>query len=251
MLRQPLKRREGAKPPNNVRAMRACIFDIKASHAPPVLDGAFLINQVVRYIPVPFDTIQADVAKLRLSAAARDVDQNQFLLKKIYRQTEFVIALGITAEQAYTYADTFESYHPEEIWARRMLLQIVMTASAPDESIIQQAFQHFTTPGTANFFKTLYDLYQSTQKKYQSEPRIGFLVSATVNAITAELVEMYFRDKLDTWEAYRSQGQDFEKIALAFWTDEAVIERDKALWLAVADRIENHVTRYQKGETQS
>lgn len=191
------------------------------------------------------DSITRDIDKLRQSAAARDVDQNQFLLKKILRQTEFVIGLGVAAEQAYTYVDTFERYHVGEIWARNMLLQIVMTASAPDEAVIQQAFQHFTTPGTANFFKSLYDLYQSTQDKYQSEPRLGFLVSATVNAITAELVEVYFGPRPDDWAAYREQAANANDIALAFWTDEAIIARDKALWAAVADRIESGIARYK------
>lgn len=185
-----------------------------------------------------------DLQSLRAAAHQRSANDTQFMLKKLFQQMEFVIALGVAAEQAHAYVDTFERYHPEEIWARRMLVQIVMTASAPDESIIQQAFQHFTTPGTANFFKALYDLYQGTQEKHASSARIGFLVSACVNAMTAELVELYFGTRPDAWEAYRAQGAHFQQIALDFWTDEAIVARDVSLWLQLADKIEAASKRY-------
>lgn len=183
-------------------------------------------------------TLDRDLGELRRAAQNRDAEQLQFLLKKLFQQMEFVIALGIATEQVYGYVETFERYHPQEVWPRRMLVQIVMTATAPDESIIQQAFQHFTTPGTANFFKALYDLYQATQKRHQREARLGFLVSAVVNANTAALVEGYFGPRPDDWEAYRAQGEQFQQIALAFWTDEAIAEQHRAQWLAVADAIE-------------
>ncbi|MEO0562063.1 MAG: hypothetical protein AAF125_08115 [Chloroflexota bacterium] len=191
-----------------------------------------------------------DTEKLRAAARARDADQKQFLLKKMFKQLEFVVALGISAECVHAYADKFERYHPNEVWARRMLRQIVMTASAPDESIIQQAFQHFTTPGTANFFKALYDLYQGTQKRHPSEARVGFLVSAVENSLTAVLVEMYFGEEPEKWAAYRAQGEDFADIALAFWTDDAVAARDIEAWETVAERLLIAHTRTQPNANQ-
>lgn len=182
-------------------------------------------------------TFYADVAKLRAAAQTRDPDQKQFLLKKLYGQLAFVVALGVSTETAHNYVATFERYHPQEVWPRRMLRQIVMTASAPDEAVIQQAFQHFTTPGTANFFKALYDLFQGTQTRHQSEARLGFLVSAAVNSITAELVELYFGGQPALWETYRAQGPDFAAVALAFWTDERVAARDAAAWDDLATRL--------------
>lgn len=190
-------------------------------------------------------TFHEDIAKLRAAAQARDPEQKQFLLKKLYKQIPFVVALGVSTEQAHNYVATFEQYHPDEIWPRQMLRQIVMTASAPDESVIQQAFQHFTTPGTANFFKALYDLFQGTQTKHSSEARLGFLVSAVVNSITAELVELYFGDQPDVWETYRAQGPDFTEIALAFWTDERVIAHDAAAWDNLATRLKETYERTQ------
>jgi hypothetical protein len=182
-------------------------------------------------------TFYADIDKLRAATQGRQPEQKQFLLKKLYKQLAFVVALGVSTETAHDYADTFERYHPEEIWPRRMLRQIVMTASAPDESVIQQAFQHFTTPGTANYFKALYDLYQGTQTKHLPDARLGFLVSAAENSITAQLVELYFGGQPGLWETYRAQGPDFTEIALAFWTDERVIARDAAAWDQLAARI--------------
>ena len=192
-----------------------------------------------------------DLNKLRAAASERDADSTQFYLKKLFHQMEFVIALGIAAEQAHGYVETFERYHPDEVWVRKMLVQIVMTASAPDEAIIQQSFQHFTTPGTANFFKSLYDLYQGTQKKHQSEARIGYLVSAVVNAMTAHLVELYFGDRLVDWEAYRAQGDNFAQLAMDFWTNEAVVERDRVLWHQLADDIAVKLERFSQGRSHS
>jgi hypothetical protein len=189
---------------------------------------------------------QADLAKLRDAARARDADQKQFLLKKLYKQLEFVVVLGVSAERTHAYVGTFERYHPDEIWARRMLRQIVMTASAPDESIIHQAFQHFTTPGTANFFKALYDLYQGTQKRHASDARLGFLVSAVVNSVMAELVETYFGPQPDLWDRYRAAGEDYAEIALAFWTDEHVAAHDVDAWISLVDRLEVAFERIQQ-----
>ncbi len=183
-------------------------------------------------------TIPDDITALRDAARARQADQAQFLLKKLFLQTEFVRALGIAAEQAYRHVPTFERLHPGEVWARRMILQIVNTATAPERSIIEQAFQHYETPGTANFIKAMYDLFQATQDTNPGEARIGFLVSAVVNAMTAELVALYFEPRPDDWAAYRAQDERFQGIALAFWTDDAVAERDTALWLAIADAVE-------------
>ena len=180
-------------------------------------------------------TPQQDLNALRQAAQAREADQSQFILKRLYLQLEFVRALGIAAEQTHGYLDTFERYHPSEVWPRRMITQIVMTATAPDRSVIEQAFQHFDTPGTANFIKALLDLFQATQKANAREARIGFLVSATVNAMTAELVELYFADKPEAWAAYRAQGNEARQIALDFWTDEKVATRDRQRWQQVAD----------------
>lgn len=179
-----------------------------------------------------------DLTAMRQAAHQREADQLQFLLKRLFHRLEFVRALGIAAEQAHRYVNTFERYHPEEIWPRRMIKQIVMTATAPDRQIIEQGLQHFETPGSANFIKALYDLFQATQKDNQSEARLGFLVSATVNAMTAELVELYFGQRPEAWQAYRARDENAPQIALDFWTDEQVAARDTELWLAVADKIE-------------
>lgn len=186
---------------------------------------------------------EQDLADLRAAAEAREADRAQFLLKRLFQQMEFVLALGIAAEQVYQHVETFERYHPGEVWARRMLVQVVMTATAPDRSVIEQAFQHFNTPGSANFIKGLYDLYQGTEKTNSSAARVGFLVSAAVNAMTARLVERYFGERPETWGAYRAQSVDFQQVALDFWTNDDVSALDTQMWLAIADEVEDKINR--------
>ncbi len=186
---------------------------------------------------------QPQLDQLRHAARGRDADELQFALKQLFGRLDFVEALGIAAEQTYQYVDTFEGYHPEEVWPRRMLLMIVNTATAPERQIIEEAFKHFETPGSANFIKAMYDLYQGTQETNQREARLGYLVSAVVNAITADLVERYFGERQDQWQAYREQGEDFQQIALDFWTHDDVAQRDTNRWLGVADAIQARLNR--------
>ena len=183
------------------------------------------------------------IETLRRAAHERDADTLQFTLKQVFQKLDFVVALGIAAEQAYRYVDTFEQYHPEEVWPRRMLMLIVTTATAPERQIIEEAFKHFETPGSANFIKAMYDLYQGTQETNQSQARLGFLVSAVVNAITAELVELYFGKRPEQWTAYRAQAENAPQIAMDFWTNEAVSQQDTKRWLAVADAVEKRLDR--------
>ena len=76
-------------------------------------------------------------------------------------------------------------------------------------------------------------------------PRIGYLVSATVNAIMAELVEHYYGRHMDAWSIVRatSADPDTRRIAYAFWMDEEVTLLDTDHWLEVADSIERHLQR--------
>ncbi len=186
-------------------------------------------------------SFQPDLQDLRAAARERDADRQQFVLKKLFMGMEFIAALGVTAECAYAYADTFERYHPDETWARTMVRQIVLNGVKPDEQAIKQAFQEFSTPGTANFLKALYDIYQGTDDRNQREARLGFLVSACVNSIMAHLVERWFGPRPARWQSYRT-GAD-PQIALAFWTDEDIAATDTALWLKLADSIEAFVNR--------
>ena len=76
-------------------------------------------------------------------------------------------------------------------------------------------------------------------------PRIGYLVSATVNAIMAELVEHYYGRHLDRWALVRGnpEAPEAREIAYAFWTDEEIALLDTDHWLQVADSIEKHLQR--------
>ena len=89
--------------------------------------------------------------------------------------------------------------------------------------------------------KALADLARALQPG-ELPGRIGYLVSATVNAIMAELVEQYYGRRLDAWALAREEPSSpaAQRIAYAFWTDEEVALLDTDAWLQIADAIEAH-----------
>ena len=99
-------------------------------------------------------------------------------------------------------------------------------------------------PGTANYMKALADMAHALQNG-ELPPRIGYLVSATVNAIMAELVEQYYGTHLDQWQFVRENPTDpkARQIAYDFWTNEDVALLDTDHWLQVADSIAEKMER--------
>lgn len=184
-----------------------------------------------------------DVAQFRTAIEQRNEEQKAYFLRKTLIQWEFVEALGLATEKAYAYCDIFEREHVGEVWARKMLVQIVMTATPPDEGLLQSAFQHYDTPGTANFLKGLHDLYQATQSKHAREARFGYVVSSIINVQTAWLVWTYFHDRRELWQRYRQQGEDFYQIAVSFWDDAEVINHDCTAWLALLEQLQQVSTQ--------
>ena len=83
------------------------------------------------------------------------------------------------------------------------------------------------------------------EKRRHLPPRIGYLVSATVNAVMAELVEHYYGRHMDRWEIIRGnpEGDEAREIAYIFWSDEEIALLDTDHWLQVADSIESHLRR--------
>ncbi|MGV2435189.1 MAG UNVERIFIED_CONTAM: hypothetical protein LVT10_10200 [Anaerolineae bacterium] len=181
----------------------------------------------------------SDLAQLWSAVEQRNEEQKAYLLRKVFIQMEFITALSIVTDAAYAYCDIFEGEHAGEVWARKVLVQMVMTATPPDEGLIQSAFQHYDTPGTANFLKGLHDLYQATQSKHAREARLGYLVSSLIHIQTAWLVWTYFHARREVWQRYRLQGEDFYTIALAFWDDPTVIGRDRHNWQSVLEHLKN------------
>ena len=186
---------------------------------------------------------KATLAKLRNAAEARDPERCQFLLKSLFMEMEFYLALAVVIERAQSYLDTFELYAPEGGFARRILMQMVNTGTAPAR-LPPEAMRDLEFPGAANYMKALSDLAQALQQG-PLPPRIGCLVGATANAIMAELVEHYYGRRMDAWQRVRENPETAEArdIAYAFWTDEEVALLDTDHWLQVADSVEAQLRR--------
>ena len=141
------------------------------------------------------------LAQLRHAAENRDPEQCQFLLKSLFLNMEFFPAFAVVIERAQSFLDTFEHYYPEGQFARKILMQMVNTGTAPGK-LPPEALRDFEHPGAANYMKALGDMAHALQNG-PLPPRIGYLVSATVNAIMAELVEQYYGAHIDEWEFVR------------------------------------------------
>ena len=181
--------------------------------------------------------------QLRTAAEARDPERCQFLLKSLFMGMEFYLALAVVIERAQAFLPAFEHYYPDGGFARQILMQMVNTGAAPS-SLPPEALRDFEYPGAANFMKALADLAHALQQG-PLPPRIGYLVSATVNAIMAELVEHYYGRHMDHWQIVRENPESprAHEIAYLFWTDEDVALLDTDHWLQVADSIEAHLRR--------
>ncbi|GEM_PF-568598 len=183
------------------------------------------------------------LAKLRKAAENRDPEQCQFLLKTLFLNMDFFLAFAVVVERAHSFLDTFEHYYPESKFARQILMQMVNTGTAPSK-LPPEALRDFEYPGAANYMKAIADMAHGLQNG-PLPPRIGYLVSATVNAIMAELVEHYYGANMEQWEFVRSNPTDpkTREIAYAFWTNEDIALLDTDHWLQVADSIEKHMER--------
>jgi len=181
--------------------------------------------------------------QLRDAAESRDPERCQFRLKTLFLDMEFYPALGVAVERARGFLETFERYYPDGGFARQILTQMVNTGTAPPR-LPPEAQRDFEQPGAANFMKALSDLAHALQPG-PLPPRIGYLVSATVNAIMAELVEHYYGQRLDAWQVVRGAPDTAgaREIAYAFWLDEDVALLDIDHWLSVAEGLEVYFQR--------
>lgn len=186
---------------------------------------------------------QEQLEQLRQAAEARDPEQCQFLLKSLLMSMEFYLALAVVIKPAQAFLETFEHYYPDARFARQILMQMVNTGTAPAR-LPPEAQRSFEYPGAANYMKALADLAHALQKG-PLPPRIGWLVSAAVNAIMAELVEHYYGQRIDDWIFIRQHPADpkSQAIAHAFWTDADVALLDTDHWLQIADSIEKNLAR--------
>lgn len=182
----------------------------------------------------------AAIEQLRQAAELRDPERCQFLLKALFLEMEFYHALAIVVEQARAYLPTFEAAYPDGKFARQILMQMVNTGTAPTR-LPPEALRDFDYPGAANYMKALADMARALQPG-ALPGRIGYLVSATTNAIMAILVEQYYGRRGDAWAILREKPESAaaQQIAYQFWTDDEVALLDTDAWLQVAEAIESH-----------
>jgi hypothetical protein len=190
---------------------------------------------------------ERDLRDLRVAAKARDQQQLQFMVKRLLKGLDFYVALAVPLERMHQYLDIFESYYPDETWVRQLVLMIGTYGSKPDDSVAEMALQQsFDEAGAANFLKAVYDVTQAMNDQHTKEARVGFLASAVVNSIMAELVEAYYGDRPQLWRRVRTNDYDdptVADIAYNFWMDETTRAMDIACWLEIAASIEAKLTR--------
>lgn len=204
------------------------------------------------------DAQQRDLKDLRFAAHTRNLEQAQFLLKRLLRDMSYYGAVALVVERLQGYLDLFESYYPDEAWVRTLLLAITNYGMTPDDSVAEAALQQgFDAPGAGNYIKAIYDLTQAMQPKHTPEARTGFLMSAIVNSIMAELVEAWYGERVQVWQRLRQLQQTLQaspdanlqtealNIQHAFWMDAQTMALDSASWLEVADSLEAKLNREQ------
>lgn len=198
--------------------------------------------------------LTVDLQQFRAAAQSRDAEQCQFLLKKLLQMLSYYAALSIVLERLYHFLDIFESYYPNETWVRKLLIATASFGTTPDDSIAEMAMQQaFRAPGAGNYMKAIYDFTQAMQTKHTGEARLGYMASAIVNAIMAELAEAWYGEQEEAWERVRQNRYDpitqqftdpeATQIAYAFWTDDSTAALDSACWLEVVTSIEKALER--------
>jgi hypothetical protein len=192
------------------------------------------------------DAQRRDLKDLREAARQRDPQQAQYLAKRLIGQIAYYHALALVVGQLYEFIDIFESYYPDETWIRRALVSIASFGTPPDDGIAQMALeQAYHEPGAANFVKAFYDVTQAMQTRHTPEARVGYLTSALVNVVMAALVEAWYGERPEAWQYQRQNPGDPDALELAylFWTDDETAQLDTALWLDIADGIEQALAR--------
>jgi hypothetical protein len=195
-----------------------------------------------------------DLHELRRNVQERNSEQSQFYLKRLLMAVNYFYAVAIITEELQRFLPKFEEAYPDEVWVRRLLLAVVSFGNKPEEGVPEMALrQDFPAPGAMNFLKAVYDLTQAMNDKHGNESRVGFMTSALVNVLMADVVQAWYGKRTKAWERVRANKLDpatgqysdpvATEIAYQFWTDEATISNERELWLALADRIENALKR--------
>ncbi|MCA9895304.1 MAG: hypothetical protein KC615_20110 [Anaerolineae bacterium] len=197
---------------------------------------------------------QRDLAMLREAAQERNQEQLQFYAKRLLMALPYYYALAVVTEPLTQFLPRFEAIYPNESWIRQLLLMINAYGASPEDVVAEMALQQsFDAPGAMNFIKAIYDLTQAMQEKHTSEARIGFMTSALVNVIMADLADAWYSERPYAWERVRRNQLDpvtgdysdpeATQMAYRFWVDDSTVERERLSWLAIAAHIESSLER--------
>ncbi|MDX1993948.1 MAG: hypothetical protein SF029_16290 [bacterium] len=184
-----------------------------------------------------------DLQQLRTAAQSREWTTAQDTLKRLLVELDPLIAVSVAAPLLMDFLPTFEGHYPDATWVRELLLTVVNYASAPNE-LPEQSVNQFPSPGCGNFVKAVLDLARAIQPKYTVFERYSHITNAIASAILAELMHQYYRQHPADFALLTSEdaSQDEKtQVTFRFWLDEAVAERDRQLWLGVADTLEQKV----------
>lgn len=181
-----------------------------------------------------------DLQKLRVAARQREWNTLQDTLKRLLAELDPLIALSVAAPRLQAFLPVFETYFPEAGWVRELMLTVISYASAPNELPVN-ALNQFPSPGCGNFVMAVFDAARAVQPEYTVFERYSHITNAAANAILADLQHTYFGQRIDEYDRLREAEGDEQmaaQIQYAFWLDGEVAARDTALWLEIADELE-------------
>ena len=182
--------------------------------------------------------------QLRDAAEARDPERCQFLLKTLFMDLDFYLALAVVIERAQLVSwRPSSTYYPD--WRLR-----AADSDADGEHrhsalslAAGSAARLHSTRAAANYMKALSDLAHALQPG-PLPPRIGYSGGARPSTRSWRNWSSSITDR--AWMPGRKYGAapaepvapEAREIAYAFWTDEEVALLDTDHWLSLADGIE-------------
>jgi hypothetical protein len=193
---------------------------------------------------------QADLQALRTAAQGREWTALQDRLKRMLARLEPLVAVEIAARRLHAHLPRFEFYYPEAGWLRELLLTIVSYGSAPRD-LPDHAVTQFPSPGCGNYVMAVLDLARAVQIGVSPFERYSYITNATANGVLAELMDLYFRERLEEWQHLNEQAAAInpatglsirEELTMKFWSDPAVAARDTAIWLEIAASLEEKLS---------
>lgn len=190
------------------------------------------------------DDQERDINILRTAIAQRTWTTLQDTLKRLLATLDPLIALQVGAIRLQAFLPTFEGYYPEAGWVRELMLTVVSYASAPTD-LPEHTVNQFPSPGCGNYVRAVLDCARVVQDKYTIFERYSHATNVIANTILAELSHLYYKDRMDIFATFidpETDDQTRAQIQYHFWLNDAVAEKDKALWSAIVDDIIERIT---------